>query len=262
MPEADFGRPLMLSSPFDWLVPVIAAPFIGSFLSVLVVRLPTGEDVVSSRSRCRSCGATLSARELLPLVSWLVQRGKCRACGADIEPLYPAMEIGALVFALWAAFVVDGPLVLVTAAFGWALLALAAMDLRDFILSDALTLPLIVAGLVVAWWIDPAALAWHVVGAALGFALMVGAAWGYRVLRGREGLGFGDAKLMAAAGAWTGLEGVGTVLLYGAVLGLILVAVLRLSGRAVAAETPIPFGAGLAAGLWLTWLYGPLLLGT
>jgi leader peptidase (prepilin peptidase)/N-methyltransferase len=252
----------MLMSPFDWLVPVIAAPFIGSFLSVLVVRLPKGEDVVTSRSRCRSCGRTLSAFELLPLVSWLVQRGKCRACGADIGLLYPAMEIAALVLALWAAFVVDGPLVLITAALGWSLLALAAMDLRDFILADVLTLPLIVVGLAVAWWIDPAALAWHVGGAAFGFALMVGAAWGYRALRGREGLGFGDAKLMAAAGAWTGLEGVGTVLLYGAVLGLVLVGALRFWGRSIDGETPIPFGAGLAAGLWLTWLYGPLLLGT
>jgi leader peptidase (prepilin peptidase)/N-methyltransferase len=91
---------------------------------------------------------------------------------------------------------------------------------------------------------------------------MVGAAWSYRALRGREGLGFGDAKLMAAAGAWTGLEGVGTVLLYGAVLGLVLVGALRFWGRSIDGETPIPFGAGLAAGLWLTWLYGPLLLGT
>ncbi|MEQ1864331.1 MAG: A24 family peptidase, partial [Micropepsaceae bacterium] len=243
-------------------IPVIAAPFVGSFLSVLVVRLPRCEDVVCARSHCLSCGRTLSPLELIPIASWFAQGGKCRACGASLGYLYPAMELGAIAVVLWAAAVVDGSLVAITAALGWALLALAAMDLRAFILADVLTLPLIAAGLGVAWWIEPAMLPWHVIGAALGFALMVGAAWGYRALRGREGLGFGDAKLMAVAGAWTGLEGVGTILLYGAALGLVLVAAMRIAGRPVDPETPIPFGAGLAAGLWLTWLYGPLLLGT
>ena len=251
----------MIAPPFDWLIPVVIAPFIGSFLSVLVVRLPRGEDVVASRSHCRSCNMPLSPLELVPLVSWTLQRGKCRACGAEIGWLYPALELAAVAVALWAITVVEGDLILLTAALGWALLALAAMDLRDLILADAITLPLIVAGIGVAVWLNPDAIHWHVLGAALGFGLLVAAAWGYQAFRGREGLGFGDAKLMAAAGAWTGLEGVGTVLLYGALLSLAAVLIARALGRDIGLTTPVPFGAGLAAGFWLTWLYGPLLLG-
>ena len=246
----------------DWLIPLIIAPFVGSFLSVLVVRLPKGEDVVLSRSHCPSCNKPLSPAELVPLASWLVQRGKCRACGAKIGLLYPWLELAAIVVAAWALAATSGRDVLwLSVVLGWTLLALAVMDLRDFILADALTLPLIPAGLAAAWWINPDALIWHVAGAAFGFALMVAAGWAYEQLRGREGLGFGDAKLMTAAGAWVGLDGVATVLLEGAVLSLAVVVLLRAAGREFDATTPIPFGAGIAAGFWLTWLYGPLLLG-
>lgn len=248
--------------PAAWPIALIAAPFVGSFLSVLAVRLPRGEDIVVSRSKCRSCGKALSPPELIPIASWLAQGGKCRACGAQIGWLYPGMEVGAAVVVVWAATAgMSDVMFWATVGLGWALLTLAIMDLRDFILVDALTLPLVVAGLGLLAWQVPEAVLWHALGAAGGFALMVGVGFAYTAVRGREGLGFGDAKLMAAAGAWTGLEGVGTVLLYGAVLSLGLVAAQRLFGRTFESDTPIPFGAGLAAGFWLTWLYGPLLVG-
>jgi leader peptidase (prepilin peptidase)/N-methyltransferase len=252
----------MADAPYDWIIALIMAPFIGSFLSVLVVRLPKREDVVTSRSRCRACGKTLSPLELVPIVSWVVQGGKCRSCGAKVDWLYPALELGAALMVLWAMSVgLSGAMLWATCVLGWALLALAVMDLRDMMLADALTLPLIAGGLgVIAVW-QPDALIWHLAGAIAGFALMVGIAHAYRAVRGRDGLGFGDAKLMAGAGAWTGLLGLGTVLLYGSLLSLAGVAVARAAGRPIGAETPLPFGAGLAAGFWLTWLYGPLLLG-
>lgn len=251
----------MFAPPFDWLVPLTMAPFVGSFLSVLVVRLPKGEDVIASRSCCRSCSTPLSPMDLVPLVSYAVQGGKCRACGAPIDRLYPIIELCAVAVVLWAMTVVEGDLILLTAALGWALLVLAAMDIREFILADAITLPLVFAGIAVSVWLSPDAIHWHILGAVFGFGLMLAAAWGYQALRGREGLGLGDAKLMAAAGAWTGLEGVGTVLLYGAVLSLAAIFIARGMGRSIELTTPVPFGAGLAAGFWLTWLYGPLLLG-
>ena len=248
--------------PAAWPIALIAAPFVGSFLSVLAVRLPRGEDVVISRSKCRSCGKALSPLELIPIASWVAQGGKCRACGAQIGWLYPGMEVGAGVVVVWAATAgMSDVMFWATVGLGWVLLTLAVMDLRDFILADVLTLPLVVAGLGLMAWQVPEVALWHALGAAGGLALMVGVGFAYTALRGREGLGLGDAKLMAAAGAWTGLEGVGTVLLYGAVLSLGLVAAMRLSGRTFEADTPIPFGAGLAAGFWLTWLYGPLLVG-
>jgi len=252
----------MASVSVDWWVLLIVAPFIGSFLSVLVVRLPRGEDVVVARSQCRSCGKRLSPIELLPVVGWLMQGGKCRQCGAGIGCLYPVLEIGAAAVVVWAASVgIEGWILVATCVLGWVLVALAAMDLREFILADVLTLPLIGVGLAVVGLSNGEVVIWHTAAAVVGFALMVGIGAAYKQLRGREGLGFGDAKLMAAAGAWTGLSGLGTVLLYGSLLTLALAGILRQAGRKIDVQTPLPFGAGLAMGLWLTWLYGPLLLG-
>ncbi|NOT41699.1 MAG: prepilin peptidase [Alphaproteobacteria bacterium] len=252
----------MSLGPPEWLFAFVAGPFIGSFLSVLVVRLPKGEDIVVSSSRCRSCGTALSALQIVPIVSWALQRGKCGSCGARVSWLYPAIEASAAVLVLWAATLgMSSVMFWATLVLGWTLLTLAVTDVREFILPDALTLPLIAAGLALIAWQMPDALIWHALGGVCGIALMSGVAFAYKALRGREGLGFGDAKLMAAAGAWTGIAGVGTVLLYGAMLSLGVAAMLALAGRRVDADTPIPFGAGLAAGFWLTWLYGPLLVG-
>ena len=250
----------MIAPPFDWIIPLAAAPFIGSFLSVLVVRLPKGEDIVSARSHCRCCNRILTPIELVPVVSWLAQNGKCRGCGAKVDTLYPIMEVAAVAVVLCALPIVGRELLWITAVLGWMLIALIAMDLREFILSDALTLPLVAIGLAVAWWLEPASVHLHVLGAALGFVLMFGANWTYNAFRGRDGLGQGDAKLMAAAGAWVGVEGVGTVLLYAAVIGLALAMAQRVAGKQIDATTPIPFGVGIASGLWLVWLGGPLFL--
>ncbi|MFM9862887.1 MAG: prepilin peptidase [Micropepsaceae bacterium] len=252
----------MTLGPPEWLLAFVAGPFVGSFLSVLAVRLPKGEDVVVSSSRCRACGTELSALQIVPIISWALQGGKCRTCGARVGWLYPMIELSAALLVLWAATLgMSSVMFWATLVLGWTLLTLAVMDVREFVLADVLTLPLIAGGLGLIAWQATDALPWHLLGAAAGFALMVGVAHAYQALRGREGLGFGDAKLMAAAGAWTGIAGVGTVLLYGAVLSLALVLLLRLTGRKIEADTPIPFGAGLAAGFWLTWLYGPLLVG-
>lgn len=248
----------MLQSPYDWIVPVAAAPFIGSFLGVLAVRLPLGEGVVTGRSRCRSCGRALGPLELIPIVGWIAQAGKCRQCGAEIGWLYPAIELGALAVAIWASLVTDGALLWVTIALGWTLLALIAMDLRTLFLSDWLTLPLVGAGLVVIAWLDTQAIPLHIIAAALGFALVFAVGAIYKRVRLREGIGMGDAKLMAAAGAWTGVAGLGSVLLFGVAFTLLLVLVQSSRGRPVVAESAVPLGAGLAAGLWLVWLYGPL----
>ncbi|MDZ4740779.1 MAG: prepilin peptidase [Alphaproteobacteria bacterium] len=244
----------------DALIAVIIAPFIGSFVSVLVVRLPKGEDVIVTRSHCRNCGHILGPWELIPIVSWIVQAGKCRACGSAVSPVYPGMEIAAIVVALWAVATVDADVRWITVALGWVLLALAVMDARDFFLADELTIPLVPLGLAVCWLLSPEQLYFHIAGAVLGLASMIALAWGYKTVRGGDGLGLGDAKLFAAAGAWTGLEGLGTVLLYAVLVNLLMLAVARPTAGDMGATTPIPLGTGLAAGIWLTWLYGPFVL--
>ena len=249
-----------MDAALPWLL--IAAPCIGSFLGTLVLRLPEGAPVLLARSACPACGHRLAAREMVPVLSWLVQRGRCRHCGAAIPAFYPAMELAALGVALWAATEAAGAALLASCLLGWALLALAVTDRREFLLPDALTLPLILAGLAATAWFDLAALPAHglAAGAAwLGFALLAEA---YRRLRGREGLGLGDAKLLAAGGAWIGPAGLPGALLLASLLGLgeVLLRALR-TGAAPAATERIAFGAWLALGIWLVWLYGPPLAG-
>jgi leader peptidase (prepilin peptidase)/N-methyltransferase len=156
----------------------------------------------------------------------------------------------------WAALVVAGPPLYASCLLGWVLLALAICDWRSFLLPDALTLPLLLAGLGVTAWLTPAAVFDHAAAAALGYALFRGIALGYRRLRGREGMGAGDAKLLAAGGAWLGLMPLPIVMLAAALSGLLFAAALALGGTRVRGETALPFGPALALGIWLVWLYG------
>lgn len=238
---------------------LVAAPFIGSFLGTLVLRLPTGAPVLAARSRCPACGHVLAFHEMLPLVSWVLQRGRCRHCGAQIGIFYPGMELAALGVVAWAATETAGVALLASCVLGWALLALAVTDRRCFLLPDALTLPLLGLGLAATGCFDPAALGAHGLAAALGWLGFVLLARLYRSLRGREGLGLGDAKLLAGSAAWVGPAGVPGVVLVASLLGLCEVAILRLRrGAPLPGNLRIAFGTWLAVGLWLIWLYGPL----
>ena len=252
------------------LLPLLLAPFVGSFLGTLIVRLPEGRPVVIDRSRCDACGQALGLRDLIPIASWLFLKARCRHCGATLSPFYPLIELAAVAVAAWSLLAVPSPLIWPTAALGWVLLALSVIDTRHFILPDVLTLPLIPAGLALAWWLDPAGgfggtLLHHALGAAAGFLGFAGLALTYRRLRGREGLGLGDAKLLAAAGAWLSWTGLGSVLLWAAPLALVVALAAgviqgTLSDK-LAGRSALPFGPFLALGFWLTWLYGPIRLG-
>jgi leader peptidase (prepilin peptidase)/N-methyltransferase len=240
---------------------LLIAPFVGSFLGVLIERLPAGRPVVLARSTCDHCGRTLAVSDLVPLGSYLARRGRC-ACGeARLSAFYPAIELAALAVALSAVAVLSGWLLWASRGLGWALLALAAIDLRHFVLPDVLTLPLIPAGLAVAWALDPALLPDHAFGAILAFAVFVAIAFAYRRLRGREGLGMGDAKLLAAAGAWLGWRALPSVVVIAAVVALALALAGAVAGGKLAWTTRIAFGPHLALGFWLVWLFGPVIIG-
>ena len=140
--------------------------------------------------------------------------------------------------------------------FGWWLLALGWIDLRSWLLPDILTLPLIIAGLAVAFALDPDQLTQHALGAALGYLSLVAVAASYRALRGREGLGRGDAKLLAASGAWLGAAALPQVILIAALSALAAAGCLRLSGMRLGIHSALPFGPFLALATWLLWLFG------
>ncbi len=241
-----------------WIWPVIAAPFVGSFLGTLVLRLPAGEPIAWSRSACLHCGHTLGIRDLAPLLSWLTLGGKCRYCSASLGKFYPAMELAALAVAVWAVAMLPPHLVWAGCAFGWALLGASTIDLRHLILPDVLVLPLIPAGIALHWVVAPASWSDHVIGAAAGFAAFLAVGLLYRALRGREGLGFGDTKLLAAAGAWVSWTGLPSVVFLAAIFGIAAVLVVKLAGRRFDAAREIPFGPYLALATWVVWLHGPL----
>jgi leader peptidase (prepilin peptidase)/N-methyltransferase len=242
----------------SWALPVIAAPFVGSFLGVAVSRARAPRRIVFGRSACEHCGATLRARDLVPLLSWLSTRGRCRYCQAPLGFFYPAIELAALAVALWSAALTSGVLVWASCLLGWLLLALAAIDLRHFLLPDFLTLPLVAAGLVIALALEPERLSSHGIGAAAGFLFVILVRQGYWLLRRREGIGLGDAKLLAAAGAWVSWEGLPSVVLIAAVAALAGALLRPKRGGSISLTDRVPFGAALCLGTWMVWLYGPV----
>lgn len=247
---------------YHWVFLLVAAPCVGSFLGVVAARLPADRPVVRARSACPHCGRALGWRELIPVVSWLVQRARCRACGARLSLRYPAFEIAALGIAGWSLAVAPGWLAWVSAGLGWSLLVLAVIDLDHLILPNEITLPLVPAGLAVAWAVDPARLPHHAGAAVGGFLFVVVLRWAYGRLRGREGIGLGDAKLLAAAGAWVSWQGLPGLILVAATAALVVNGISGLLSRRMDWNREFPFGPFLAGALWLTWLYGPITIGS
>ena len=245
----------------DGLLPLLLSPFVGSFLGVVIRRLPLGRPIALARSDCEGCGRALPARDLVPLLSFAVLRGRCRFCRAGIARFHVWIELAAIGVAAWAAIrAPDLATLWANCALGWSLLALAWIDWDHLRLPDALTLPLLALGLLATWWLDPDAAADHALAAVTGYLAFRGIALAYRMLRRREGLGEGDAKLIAAAGAWVGLAGLPTVTLAAALIALSTTLAQRLFRRP-AADTPIPFGPYLALATWLVRLYGATDLG-
>jgi leader peptidase (prepilin peptidase)/N-methyltransferase len=145
---------------------------------------------------------------------------------------------------------------LVSVALALVLAVLSAIDLREYRLPDILTLPLVAAGVLASWWLGLASPWWSIASAVVGFALLTGVAMIYSRVRGRDGLGLGDAKLFAASGAWLGLEGLPAVLLVACGAAIVALLVMALRSQALSATTRIPFGPFLAFGTWIVWLYG------
>ncbi len=269
----------------------------GSFLNVCLSRWPAGESVVKPRSHCRSCGRTLAWWENLPLVSWLALRGRCRTCNTWIGWRYPMVELA--VGGLWTLVAwqlsaqIEDPLrapdfligpphfgiapALATAAFLFVMVGLAVLDAEHFWIADAVTLPGIALGLALplifasiiashvglgaAFWISlrDRALAVAVAG---GMILLI--RWTYWLIRRREGMGLGDAKLMAMLGAWLGLSGAllafGIGVLLGALVGVVLLARAGRGKLAEGAAAKLPFGTFLCVGGIVSALWGQPLI--
>ena len=231
----------------------VAGAIAGSFLGTLVLRWPEGRGVASGRSACDGCGRVLGVLDLIPMLSGLMLGGRCRTCGTVIDPLHGRMEAGCAVVGALACGAAPGLAGAGWALLGWLLLTLAVLDWRHFWLPDALTLPLIFLGLTLGLWVTDLALVDRVIGAAAGYAGLVAVALIYRVTRGREGLGLGDAKLMSALGAWFGWQALPFILLIAASLGLVAVVASIAAGKSIDRTTRVSLGTCLALAALPGW---------
>lgn len=245
---------MFFSTPWIW--PLVAAPFAGSLLGVVIRRLPDGRGLLLARSECENCGRVLRPWQMVPIVSWLVLRGRCAGCHASIGVFYPLVELAATAVALGPILVsrADATWLWVSCGLGWTLLALGWIDWERYQLPDVLVLPLILAGLAITSALNVDALADRAVATAAGYLSLRLLNAAYRRLRGYDGLGQGDAKLFAACGAWAGLGALPLVLLLGALVGLGVAMLRALLGEALNPRTRIPFGTCLAWALWVEWV--------
>jgi leader peptidase (prepilin peptidase) / N-methyltransferase len=271
-----------------WLALVVGL-CIGSFLNVVIHRLPkmmerewreqcaelaagTGEpqggspvppppskgryNLLVPRSACPACGHRLGALENIPLLSWFALRGKCSACGARIAARYPIVELAAGLIGGYAAWRFGLSLAaLGAAAFGWALLALAVIDLDTQLLPDDITLPLLWAGLLVNLAGAFAPLRTAVIGAVAGYLALWLVYWAFKLATGKEGMGHGDFKLLAAIGAWLGWQKLPLVILLSSVVGAVVGIALIVLARHARGK-PIPFGPYLAAAGLIVLFWG------
>jgi leader peptidase (prepilin peptidase)/N-methyltransferase len=269
-----------------WTAVFLLGLLIGSFLNVVILRTPPRLEFdwrreareildlpepdaiappgwVADRSRCPTCGHQLSWYENIPVLSYAVLRGRCRACKAPISMQYPLVELltGLLSVAVVAHF---GPgwesAVALLAT--WILIAASGIDFRTTLLPDQFTLPLLWLGLLSAaaasLYVSPSQAIW---GSALGYLSLWSVYWLFKLVTGKEGMGFGDFKLLAALGAFVGPNGLIPIVLMSSLVGAVIgSAVLIARGRD--RQTPIPFGPFLAIAGWLQFLYGDWIIAT
>jgi leader peptidase (prepilin peptidase)/N-methyltransferase len=246
---------LLASEPAIRAVIGIGAGLIaGSFIATMMIRWPDGRSVLRGRSACDACQAPLGIGDLVPVLSWLVRRGRCRRCGAKIDPRHPAIEAAAAMIGLVALLGHPLPLAAVTALLGWWLLLASALDLEHHWLPDRLTLPLIPLGLAAAWAGFGPPLTDRLAGAAIGWAFLFLVAFLYRRLRGREGMGGGDPKLLGAIGAWIGAWNLPFILLGAGLFGLAAILLMRLRGQQVTATSRLPLGTLMILAAWPVWI--------
>ncbi len=266
----------------DWLLPLCLFSLglvVGSFFNVVIYRLPLMMEsrwrrdccelleleqekdaarltLATPNSHCPHCGTGIKPWHNIPVLSYLLLRGKCATCGAGISLRYPAVELatGLLTLSL-ACFFPPSVALLGAITFTWALLVLTMIDLDHKLLPDDITLPLLWLGLLFNLGDTYVSLADAVIGAMLGYLVLWSVYWLFKLLTGKDGMGYGDFKLLAALGAWLGWQALPLIILLSSLVGAVCgIALMLLRGRG--REVPIPFGPYLAAAGWISLIWG------
>jgi leader peptidase (prepilin peptidase)/N-methyltransferase len=260
---------------------LILGACIGSFLNVVIYRLPImmfrqwNEDIALQQSspidlrpnekvfnlaipnsRCSNCGKPIRPWQNIPVISYVFLRGRCAGCKTRISKRYPLVEAVTALASVYVFYHFGASVqCLLALVFTWCLIALTMIDYDHQLLPDSITLPLLWLGLLANSQAVFVPLYDAVLGAAVGYLTLWSVYWLFRIITGKEGMGFGDFKLLAAAGAWFGWKMLPLIILLssavGAVVGITLI-LLKLQDR----TKPIPFGPYLAAAAWIAMLYG------
>jgi len=260
---------------------LILGLLVGSFLNVVIYRLPimmerswksdcaecfpdanitldeTRFNLVLPRSRCPKCSHLIGSSENIPLISWLLQKGRCKHCDCKIPARYPSIELLTGIMSLIIAWVIPfGWPVLFALIFTWVLISLTFIDFDTMLLPDQLTLPLIWLGLLINLSGTFTNIEDAVLGAVFGYLSLWSIYWAFKLLTGKEGMGYGDFKLLAALGAWFGWQALPLIILLssfaGAIIGIAIIAASKDKQ-----SKPIPFGPYLAIAGWVYLVYGP-----
>ncbi|WP_318436673.1 prepilin peptidase [Photobacterium leiognathi] len=269
---------------YPWLYPLFAVIFgllVGSFLNVVIYRLPImmerqwrkecqecfpefdaeQDDSVFNlsvpRSRCPHCNHAISALENIPVISWLVLGGKCKECKAPISKRYPAIELLTAAMSLTVSLMLPPSWwSLAVIFFTFALIALTFIDIDKMLLPDQITLPLMWAGILLSVaGISPVSLTDSVIGAMAGYLSLWSVFWVFKLLTKKDGMGYGDFKLLAALGAWLGWQLLPFVVLLSSLVGALCGLVL-LKMQDADNQTPFSFGPYLAIAGWIAMLWG------
>ncbi|WP_020558018.1 prepilin peptidase [Thiofilum flexile] len=275
----------LLSTNSAWLLVTVGlfSLLIGSFLNVVIYRLPIilerqwkheckeflGDNsdtlydapfnLVVPRSQCPSCGHAISAWENIPLISYLVLKGRCISCKTPISIQYPIIEAITALLGILAAWKFGYSIQLIVfLPFTWVLIALFMIDAKTMLLPDHLTLPLLWAGILVNYYGVFTDLHSSVMGAMIGYISVWSIFWIFKLLTGKEGMGYGDFKLLAALGAWGGWAILPFVIFsasaFGAIFGLAWMLLKRQE-----TSTPLPFGPWLVVAGWVALFWQPTL---
>jgi len=270
----------LMDPALTWPIAAVLSLMVGSFLNVVILRLPkmmelewqaeleqaSGKEAAEPepeifnlskpRSRCNNCGHLITWYENIPVISWLILRGKCSNCGTSISARYPSIEaltalLGGFIGWQYGLGLEGAGLLLLT----WALIALTFIDIDHQLLPDRITLPLVWLGLLLNTQEAFTTLSSAVWGAAIGYLSLWAVYWGFKLLTGKEGMGYGDFKLLAAIGAFGGVAVLPLTILLSSVVGVVLTLAISATGKRSASE-PLPFGPYLAIAGWVAIVWG------
>ncbi len=270
----------LLDGALAWPIAAVLSLMVGSFLNVVILRLPkmmelewqseldeaAGKEAADSepqtfnlskpRSRCNNCGHMITWYENVPVISWLILRGKCSTCSTAISARYPLIEaltalLGGFIGWQYGLGLEGAALLLLT----WSLIALTFIDIDHQLLPDRITLPLVWLGLLLNTQEAFTTLSSAVWGAAIGYLSLWTVYWVFKLLTGKEGMGYGDFKLLAAIGAFGGVAVLPLTILLSSVVGVVLTLAISATGKRSASE-PLPFGPYLAIAGWVAIIWG------